>query len=113
VLPTATQHIVFQESVRTVTERTELLRRLEAALLGQAKPPAPLFGRRSAAGAPRGAFTVAITTMAELGDRTRFDHPRQLMSYLGLTPSEYSSGDRRRLGGITEGGQRPCPPGPH
>ncbi|PYM21567.1 MAG: hypothetical protein DMD80_30200 [Candidatus Rokuibacteriota bacterium] len=49
-------------------------------------------------------FTVAITTIAELGDLTRFDNPRQLMSYLGLTPSEYSSGDRRRLGGITKAG---------
>ena len=47
---------------------------------------------------------VAITTIAELGDLTRFDTPRQLMSYLGLTPSEYSSGDRRRLGGITKAG---------
>jgi transposase len=49
-------------------------------------------------------FTVAITTVAELGDLTRFDRPRQLMAYLGLTPSEYSSGDRRRLGGITKTG---------
>ena len=42
--------------------------------------------------------------MAELGDITRFDTPRQLMSYLGLTPSEYSSGERRRQGGITKAG---------
>ena len=35
---------------------------------------------------------------------TRFDNPRQLISYLGLTPSEYPSGDRRRLGGITKAG---------
>jgi transposase len=28
-------------------------------------------------------FTVAVTTVAELGDRTRFDNPRQLMNYLG------------------------------
>ncbi|MGH8568028.1 MAG: transposase, partial [Gammaproteobacteria bacterium] len=49
-------------------------------------------------------FTVAVTVIAELGDLTRFDNPRQLMSYLGLTPSEYSSGERRRLGGITKAG---------
>jgi hypothetical protein len=47
-----------------------------------------------------------ITTIAELGDLTRFDTPRQLMSYLGLTPSEYSSGERRRRGGITKAGNR-------
>ena len=49
-------------------------------------------------------FTVAVTIVAELGDLTRFDNPRQLMNYLGLTPSEYSSGERRRQGGITKTG---------
>jgi transposase len=49
-------------------------------------------------------FTVAVTTVAELGDLTRFENPRQLMSYLGLTPSEYSSGERRRQGGLTKTG---------
>ena len=49
-------------------------------------------------------FTVAVTTVAELGDLTRFDHPRPLMKYLGLTPSEYSRGERRRQGGITKTG---------
>jgi transposase len=106
VFPTPAQQIVFQEYVRTVSERTELLRRLEAELLGQAK--SWRFGPVvEALQALRGVqFTVAITTIAELGDLTRFDTPRQLMSYLGLTPSEYSSGDRRRLGGITKSGNR-------
>jgi transposase len=49
-------------------------------------------------------FTVAATTVAEVGDLTRFDNPRQLTAYLGLNPSEYSSGDKRRLGGITKTG---------
>jgi transposase len=49
-------------------------------------------------------FTVAVTTVAELGDLTRFDNPRQLMNYLGLTPSEYSSGTRRQQGSITKTG---------
>jgi transposase len=104
VLPMPAQQIVFQESVRTVTERTELLGRLEAQLLEQ------IHGWRfapvvAALQALRGVqFTVAAITIAELGDLTRFDSPRQLMSYLGLTPSEYSSGDRRRQGGITKAG---------
>jgi transposase len=104
VFPTPVQQIVFQEYVRTVTERTELLQRLEAELLEHAKTwrLAPVV---AALQALRGVqFTVAITTIAELGDLTRFDTPRQLMSYLGLTPSEYSSGERRRLGGITKAG---------
>ena len=49
-------------------------------------------------------FTVAVTTLAELGDLTRFDTPRQLMKFLGLIPSEYSSGERRRQRSITNAG---------
>jgi transposase len=52
--------------------------------------------------------TVAVTTVAELGDLTRFDHPRQLMKCLGLIPSEYSSGERRRQGAITKAGHTPA-----
>ncbi len=53
----------------------------------------------------RGVDTVtAITVLAELGDITRFGSPRQLMAYLGLTPSEYSSGGRTQRGPITKTG---------
>jgi transposase len=45
-----------------------------------------------------------MTIMAELGDITRFDSPRQLMAYLGLVPSEHSSGKSTRRGGITKTG---------
>src|SRR5438552_2759865 len=101
VFPTPAQQIVFQEYVRTVTERTDLLQRLEAELLAQAKPWR-LYPVVEALQALRGVqFTVAITTIAELGDLTRFDTPRQLMSYLGLTPSEYSSGDPAPVMGAT------------
>lgn len=47
---------------------------------------------------------TAMTTLAELGDITRFDSPRQLMGYLGLVPSEHSSGGSRRQGGISRTG---------
>jgi len=53
----------------------------------------------------RGIDTVAaLTLIAEVHDFRRFDSPGQLMSYLGLTPSEYSSGESRRQGGITKTG---------
>jgi transposase len=48
--------------------------------------------------------TVAVTTVAARGDLPRFETPRQLMPSLGLTPSEYSSGERRRQGGIPKTG---------
>ncbi len=53
----------------------------------------------------RGIDTVsAIGLVAEIGDIQRFAHPRHLMSYLGLVPSEHSSGNTVRRGGITKTG---------
>jgi transposase len=51
---------------------------------------------------------VAVTTVAALGDLTRFDTPRQLMQCLGLIPSEYSSAERRRQGASTKAGHIPA-----
>ena len=47
---------------------------------------------------------AAATLVAELGDVRRFAHPRDLMAFLGLIPSEHSTGAKRRLGGITKTG---------
>lgn len=47
---------------------------------------------------------VAMTVVAELGDISRFDSAPQLMAYLGLVPSEHSSGKSKRRGGITKTG---------
>ena len=96
--------MVFQASVRAVSAHQARLPRLEAALREQVQT-----GRLSpvvqALQALRGIqFTVAVTRIAALGDLTRFEHPRPLMSSLGLTPSEYSSGERRRQGRITTAG---------
>jgi transposase len=49
-------------------------------------------------------FVAATIIVSELGDLRRFEHPRQLMAYLGLVPSEYSSGTSRRQGSITKTG---------
>lgn len=54
----------------------------------------------------RGFQMVASMVIAsELGDLTRFDHPRKLMAFLGLVPSEESSGDKRHQGAITKCGK--------
>jgi transposase len=45
-----------------------------------------------------------VTTVAELGDLTRFENPRPLMKFLGLIPAAYSSGERRRQGSLTTAG---------
>jgi hypothetical protein len=53
----------------------------------------------------RGVSLVAASALvAEVGDMRRFDSPRQLMAYLGLVPSEHSSGAKRRQGAITKAG---------
>ncbi len=104
VCPTPAQQIVFQEYVRAVSEEQERGARLERELR-EAVQGWRLYPVVEALQALRGVeFTGAVILMAELGDITRFDSPRQLMSYLGLTPSEYSSGARRRQGGITKAG---------
>jgi transposase len=104
VCPTPAQQIVFQEYVRAVTEQTERLQRLEQALQEQVKTWRLQPVVEALQGLRGVQCTVAVILVAELGDLTRFDNPRQLMSYLGLIPSEYSSGDRRRQGGITKAG---------
>jgi transposase len=50
------------------------------------------------------ALVTAVGMVAEVGDLTRFSNPRQLMGYLGLVPSEHSTGERRHLGSITKTG---------
>lgn len=49
-------------------------------------------------------LVAAMITVSELGDIHRFEHPRQLMTYLGLVPTEASSGSRQRLGAISRCG---------
>ena len=69
----------------------------------------PGVGHESSTRAKRyggGSFITAVGLVAELGDLTRFRHPRELMAYLGLVPSEYSSGPSVRRGGITKAGIR-------
>ena len=104
VCPTPTQQIVFQEYVRAVNEHTERLQRLEQELQDQVKSWR-LHPVVEALQALRGVqFTVAVTMVAEIGDLTRFDTPRELMKFLGLIPSEYSSGEQRRQGSLTKAG---------
>ena len=104
VCPTPAQQIVFQEYVRAVNEHTERLQRLEQELQEQVKSWR-LHPVVDALQALRGVqFTAAVTMVAEIGDLTRFDTPRELMKFLGLIPSEYSSGDQRRQGSITKAG---------
>jgi transposase len=97
-------HIVLEDCIAAVeaaTARRDCLQaHIEAAV-----PDWSLAPVVRALQALRGmALVVAATLVAELGDITRFANPRQLMSYLGLVPSEHSTGRTRRQGGITKAG---------
>jgi transposase len=104
VCPTPAQPMVFPAYVRAVSEHQARLQRLAADLReqGQAWRLHPVV---QALQAMRGVqVTVAVTRSADLGDLTRVANPRPLMSSLGLTPRESSSGERRRQGTITQAG---------
>jgi transposase len=104
VCPTPAQQIVFQAYVRAVTEHTERLQRLEQELHDHVKAWR-LHPVVEALQALRGVqCIVAVTMVAEIGDLSRFDTPRELMKLLGLIPAEYSSGERRQQGSMTNAG---------
>jgi transposase len=104
VCPTPAQPIGFQAYVRAVNEHAERLQRLAQELHAHV-PSWRVHPVVEALQALRGVqFTVAVTTVADLGDLTRFDNPGQLMDYLGLTPSESSSGPRCRQRALTKAG---------
>jgi transposase len=97
-------YLVLEDAIAAVECAQERRRRLEAQIEA-ALPEWSLAPVVVALQALRGVALVAAATLAaELGDVTRFDNPRPLMSYIGLVPSEHSSGGTRRQGGITKAG---------
>jgi transposase len=100
----AVHHIVLEDCIAAIEAATARRDRLEAHIRA-ALPDWSLAPAVGALQALRGVSLVAAATlMAELGDVTRFTNPRQLMAYLGLVPSEHSTGRSRRQGGITKAG---------
>jgi len=103
-MPSQAQQIVLQDYISAVTDGTERIARFNTQIR-EVLPSWELAPVVNALQAMRGvALLVAVTVVAELGDLKRFDNPRQLMSYLGLVPSEHSSGGTRRTGSITKAG---------
>ena len=98
------QQIVLQDYIHAVqdaeTRRDRLTSQIEELLPNWSMAPVV-----AALQAMRGvAFVAAVTVVSEVGDFRRFINPRQLMAYLGLVPSEHSSGGSVRRGGITKAG---------
>lgn len=106
VLPSAPQQIVFQELIDAINERERRRDRLERELDALA-PSWAGYRVAHALLAFRGIRkTVAYTLIAEVADLGRFSHPNRFMAWLGLVPSEHSSGPTRRQGAITRSGNR-------
>jgi transposase len=98
------QQLAFDELRRTIEDRLAQCARLEAALR-EAVVNWRFYPVVLALQTMRGVqFTTAVGILAELGDLSRFAHPRQLMAWLGVTPCEHSSGDKRSQGSITKNG---------
>jgi transposase len=98
------QQVVFQEYIRALEAASEKLAEICNYIqqIRMSWSQAPIIDSMTAL---RGIDSIAaITILAEIGDFTRFKHPKHLMSYLGLTPSEYTSSTKRRQGSITKAG---------
>jgi len=98
------QKIALQEYINAVHECTERVKRLseQISLAVEEWRMAPTV---KALQSLRGVSLITATiTVAELGDISRFRHPKELMAYLGLVPSEHSSGESIRRGHITKTG---------
>jgi transposase len=103
----AVPHLVLEDDIAAV-EAAETRRDRLTAQIAAMLPDWTLAPGVAALQTMRGmALVNAATLIAELGDLTRFADPRQLMAYLGLVPSEHSSGAGVRRGGIT----KPAPGG--
>jgi transposase len=95
---------VFTEYMATLEKTLARITTLdqEIAKQGEKEPYKALVGRLRCL---RGIDTLsAMALIAEICDFARFEHPRELMAYLGLVPSERSSGGKQRRGSITKTG---------
>jgi transposase len=100
------QRIALEEMLHAVRQAGDRIARLEQAIHA-AVPDWSLASSATALMALRGIeFIAATTLLAEIGDLTRFRTPRELMAWLGMVPSEHSTGERIRRGPITKTGNR-------
>ena len=102
----AEHRIAFEEMLLAMRQAQERIERLEQAIR-VAVPDWSLAKVVTALMAMRGIdFISATAFLAEIGDLSRFPTPRELMGYLGLVPSEASTGDTIKRGPITKAGNR-------
>ncbi len=97
-------YVVIEENLSGIRGGQERLKRLEQQIV-ELLPSWSLASIVSSMQAMRGISLIAAVILAsEIGDFNRFDHPGKLVAYLGLSPSEHSSGERVARGSITKAG---------
>jgi transposase len=100
------QRMAFEEMLLAARQAAERIERLEQAIRA-AVPDWSLAPVVTALMAMRGIDLVSASVfLAEIGDLSRFRSPSELMAYLGLVPSEDSTGDTIKRGPITKAGNR-------
>lgn len=105
-LPYPAQEIAFVEYRNAIKDAHERLERVTEALRLQSSHWRMNLLVRALMCLRGFDFIAAVTFVAEIGDPRRFAHPTALMAYLGLVPSEFSSGKTRHQGSITKAGNK-------
>lgn len=108
LMPRPAQQIVFQEFIHAIDDAAERVARLNTAVV-DALPGWKCKPVVHALMSLRGIQELsAMTVIAEVGDLSRFENPRSLMHFFGLTPSEHTSANKRVQGPITKCGNAHC-----
>ena len=108
LMPRPAQQIVFQEFIHAIDDAAERVARLNNAVV-DALPGWKWEPVVHALMTLRGMQELsAMTVIAEVGDLSRFENPRSLMHFFGLTPSEHTSANKRIQGPITKCGNAHC-----
>lgn len=103
-MPHRAQYIALQEYIDAVHESTKRIARITEQLREVAQQwrfADVVAGLQALRGI---SFLAAVTTVAEVGDLRRFQNPKELMAFLGLVPSQHSSGNKVKHGSITKAG---------
>jgi transposase len=96
--------IVYQEYLHHIHEIQERIKRLENEIETQGTKGVHALSIQALQSLRGIALITATTLVAEIGSFKRFRSPKQFMSYIGLVPSESSSGEIRKKGKITKTG---------
>jgi transposase len=104
VLADPSQKVALEEYIMSIQSASERIQRLEEHMERLQQDWSRAFHVKALQSFRGFQMVAAMVVTSELGDLTRFTHPRKLMGYLGMVPTESSSGSRRRQGSITKCG---------